>query len=311
MPTAGLKSLRKIDNRFMKHIILLLLAAIIWGIAFVAQKAGMEYMGPFAFNGIRFALGAVSLLPLLMFQKHIFGTTTKNSDIGFTVKGGILLGVVVFVAAAFQQVGIVKTTAGNAGFITSLYIIIVPFLGFFLKHKINREVWIGALLAVIGLWLLSINRRFQMAPGDGLVLISALFWAIHIIIIGHYAPKTNVLLLSVVQFAVGSVLNMAVAFVFEEIRWVMVTDALYPVLYGGIMSIGVAYTLQVTGQRNVEPSKAAIVLSLESVFAVLGGWLLLSETLTFRKGLGAAIMLAGLIVSQLTFLPERKKREGF
>ncbi len=285
----------------MKHLLLLLLAAIIWGFAFVAQKAGMEFIGPFAFNGIRFVLGAVSLLPLLMFQKQLFGTTTKNSDIRFTIKGGIILGVVLFVAASLQQVGIIKSTAGNAGFITSLYIVIVPFLGFFLKHKISKEVWFGAILAVIGLYFLSINRQLQMAPGDGLVLMSAFFWAMHIIIIGHYAPKTNVLLLSVIQFTVSAILNLAVAFIFEEVKWEMVTGACYPILYGGIMSIGVAYTLQVVGQRNVAPSKAAIVLSLESVFAVLGGWLLLSETITFRKGMGALIMLTGLIISQLNF----------
>ena len=285
----------------MKHLLLLLLAAIIWGFAFVAQKAGMEFIGPFAFNGIRFVLGAVSLLPLLMFQKQLFGTTTKNSNIRYTIKGGIILGVVLFIAASFQQVGIIKSTAGDAGFITSLYIIIVPFFGFFLKHKISKEVWIGALLAVIGLYLLSVTKELQMAPGDGLVLASAVFWAIHIIIIGRYAPKTNVLLLSVIQFSVSALLNLIVAFVFEEVHWSMVTGALYPILYGGIMSIGVAYTLQVVGQRNVAPSKAAIVLSLESVFAVLGGWLLLSETLTFRKGMGALIMLAGLIISQISF----------
>ena len=285
----------------MKHLLLLLLAAIIWGFAFVAQKAGMEFIGPFAFNGIRFSLGAISLLPLLFFQKQLFGTTTNQTDIRFTVRGGIILGIVLFVAASLQQVGIVKSTAGNAGFITSLYIVIVPFLGIFLKHKITIEVWVGAMLAVVGLYFLSINQQFQMAPGDGLVLISAFFWALHIILIGHYAPKTNVLLLSVIQFTVSALLNLVVAFIFEEVRWTMVSNALYPILYGGILSIGVAYTLQVVGQRNVAPSKAAIVLSLEAVFAVLGGWLLLSETLPFRKGMGALIMLAGLIISQLKF----------
>ena len=291
----------------MKHLLLLLLAAIIWGFAFVAQKAGMEFIEPFAFNGIRFALGAISLLPLLFFQKQLFGTSTKHNEFGFTVRGGIILGVVLFVAASFQQVGIVKSTAGNAGFITSLYIIIVPFLGLFLKHKITMEVWVGAILAVVGLYFLSINRQFQMAPGDGLVLLSALFFAIHILLIGHYAPKTNVLLLSVIQFAVSALLNLAVAFMFEEVSQNMISNALYPILYGGILSIGVAYTLQVVGQQNVAPSKAAIVLSLEAVFALLGGWLLLSETIPFRKGMGALIMLSGLIISQLKFTkPVRK-----
>lgn len=283
----------------MKHLFLLLLTAIIWGFAFVAQKAGMEFIGPFAFNGIRFALGAVSLLPLLLFEQQLFGTSARLTNIKFTIKGGIILGVILFIAASLQQVGIVKSTAENAGFITSLYIIIVPFLGIFLKHKISKEVWSGAILAVIGLYFLSINQQFKMAPGDGLILISALFWAIHIILIGHYAPKTNVLFLSVTQFTVSALLNLVVAFIFEDIRWSMITGALYPILYGGIMSIGVAYTLQVVGQQNVAHSKAAIILSLESAFAMLGGWLLLNETVTLRKGVGATIMLIGLIISQL------------
>ena len=259
----------------------------------------MEFIGPFAFNGIRFALGAISLLPLMLYQKKLFGTTTNRSDIRLTVKSGIILGVVLFVAASLQQVGIIKSTAGNAGFITSMYIIIVPFLGIFLKHKITKETWIGAVLAVIGLYFLSFNQQFQISPGDGLVLISAVFWALHIILIGHYASKTHVLLLSIIQFTVSAILNLFVAFVFEAIRWDMITGALYPILYGGILSIGVAYTLQVAGQRNVAPSKAAIILSLEAVFAVLGGWLLLGETLSIRKDMGALIMLTGLIVSQL------------
>ncbi len=291
----------------MKHILLLLLAAIIWGFAFVAQKAGMEFIGPFAFNGIRFALGALSLLPLLFFQKKLLGNPANHSPVRITVRGGIILGIVLFVAASLQQVGIIKSTAGNAGFITSLYIIIVPFLGIFLKHKITKEVWIGAVLAVVGLYFLSVNQQLQMAPGDGLVLISAFFWALHIILIGHYAPKTNVLLLSIIQFTVSAILNLMVAFVFEEIRGSMITNALYPILYGGILSIGVAYTLQVAGQRNIAPSKAAIILSLEAVFAMLGGWLLLGETLSFRKEMGALMMLAGLIISQLKFLKTSKE----
>ena len=289
----------------MKHLLLLLLTAIIWGLAFVAQKEGMEHIGPFAFNGIRFLLGAASLLPLLLFQKQLFYKKTQQYDFVFTLKGGLILGVVLFIASALQQVGIVKSTAGSAGFITSLYIVIVPFLGIFLKHKISKEVWIGAILTVVGLYFLSLNKQLQMAPGDGLVFISAFFWAVHIIIIGHYAPKTNILLLSIIQFSVSAILNLIVAFIIEDIRMSMISGALVPILYGGIMSIGVAYTLQIVGQRNVAPSKAAIVLSLESVFAVLGGWLILNETLNIRKGIGASIMFVGLIISQLNL--KRKK----
>ena len=285
----------------MKSLLILLLTAIIWGLAFVAQKAGMEFIGPFAFNGIRFTLGAASLLPLLLFQKYFTNNSKQEIDGSSTLKGGIIMGIVLFIASSLQQVGIIESTAGNAGFITSLYIIFVPFIGIFIKHKINKEVWLGAVLAVIGLYFLSVNNQLQMAAGDSLVLLSAVFWAIHIVLIGHYAPKVNILLLSIIQFTVSAILNLIVAFIFEETEWQMVSDALYPILYGGIMSIGVAYTLQMVGQKNVAPSKAAIILSFESVFALLGSWLILNEIIDFRKGMGAAIMLFGLIISQVKF----------
>ncbi len=289
----------------MKNILILFFAAMIWGFAFVAQKAGMEFIGPFAFNGIRFLLGAISLIPLLLFQRYSKNIDKRN-DKSSTLKGGLILGLILFIAASFQQVGIIKSTAGNAGFITSLYIIIVPFIGVFINHKINKEVWVGAILSIIGLYLLSINSQFKMAPGDGLVLISAIFWAIHIILIGKYAPKANILLLSIIQFTVSAILNLIVAFILEDIRWQMIYNALYPILYGGIMSIGVAYTLQMLGQKNVVPSKAAIILSFESVFAMLGSWLILSEVIGLRKGIGAIIMLSGLIISQLKLTKQIK-----
>jgi drug/metabolite transporter (DMT)-like permease len=285
----------------MKHLLILFLTAIIWGLAFVAQKAGMEFIGPFAFNGIRFFLGAISLLPILLFQKYFKAGPKKEFNMSYTINGGLIMGVVLFLAASLQQVGIIKSTAGNAGFITSLYIIIVPFIGIFLKHKIRKEVWVGSILAVIGLYFLSINNQFQMAAGDSLILFSAIFWAIHIVLIGHYAPKVNILLLSIIQFTIAAILNLIVAIIFEEIEWQMISNALYPILYGGIMSIGVAYTLQMYGQKNVAPSKAAIILSFESVFAMLGSWLILNEVIGFRKGMGAAIMLIGLIISQVKF----------
>ena len=285
----------------MKSILILLLTAIIWGLAFVAQKVGMDFIGPFAFNGLRFTLGAVSLLPLLLFKKYLFTKDEQDIDNSLTLKGGVIMGIILFIAASLQQVGIIESTAGNAGFITSLYIIFVPFIGIFIKHKINKEVWFGAILAVIGLYFLSVNSELQIAAGDSLVLFSAIFWAIHIVLIGHYAPKVNILILSIIQFSVSAILNLIVAYIFEEIQWQMISDALYPILYGGIMSIGVAYTLQIYGQKSIAPSKAAIILSFESVFALLGSWLIINEIIDFRKGMGAAIMLAGLIISQIKF----------
>jgi len=285
----------------MKNLLILLLAAIIWGFAFVAQKVGMDFIGPFTFNGIRFLLGAFSLLPLLPFYKKFFGVPTGKVNMNKTISGGVVLGFVLFIAATFQQIGIIQSTAGNAGFITSLYIVIVPFIGLFLKHKISNNVWVGAGLAVVGLYLLSVTSGMTLAPGDGLVLISAFFFAVHIILIGFYAPGSNVLLLSIIQFTVSAFLNLLAALLFETLNFMSIKEAAVPLLYGGLLSIGVAYTLQVVAQRKVAPSKAAIVLSLESVFAVLGGWLILDETLTLRKFVGAVLMLTGLIISQLEF----------
>ncbi len=291
----------------MKNLFVLLLAAVIWGFAFVAQKVGMDYIGPFTFNGIRFVLGALSLLPLLPFAKKLFGYPSHMHRMKETLIGGSILGVVLFIAASFQQIGIIKATAGNTGFITSLYIIIVPFLGLFLKHHIGRTVWFGAVLAVAGLYFLSVTKQFTLSPGDGLVLISAFFFAAHILLIGVYAPKSNVLLLSVVQFVVSAMLNIIAALFTEEMSIHSIEKAAVPLLYGGIMSIGVAYTLQVVAQRNVSPSQAAIILSLESVFAMLGGYLLLDEAVTLKKAIGGMLMLAGLVISQLE--PEKKKEK--
>ena len=290
----------------MKNIFMLILTALIWGFAFVAQKAGMEHLGPFTFNGIRFVLGALSLLPLLPFVKKLFGYPSNKYKLKNTVKGGLLLGAVLFIAASLQQIGIVKTTAGNAGFITGLYIIIVPFLGIFLKHKVFKNVWAGSVLALFGLYFLSVTKDFTLAPGDGLVLISALFFAVHILLIDNYAPKSNVLLLSVIQFAVSGLLSIIFALFTEDISLHSIEMTTVPLLYGGIMSIGVAYTLQIIAQRNVSASKAAIVLSLESVFAAIGGWLLLGEIVTMKKAIGGLLVLAGIIISQIDLTSKKE-----
>jgi len=287
------------DKNILKSEILLLLTAIIWGFAFVAQRAGMEFIGPFAFNGIRFALGSLSLIPLIIYQKN------KNQSVAFpksknlTLIGGLLGGLVIYLAASLQQLGIVYTTAGSAGFITSLYVIFVPVLGLFRKHKVNLNTWIGVIMALAGLYFLSVTKQLTLEQGDGLVFIGAIFWAVHVLIIAEYAPRTHVISLSAIQFGVCAILSMLTSFYYETISWEQIKDAAIPILYGGIASVGIAYTLQVVGQRYAPPTHAAIILSLESLFAAVGGWLILSETMTNRKILGAALMLAGVILSQL------------
>ena len=279
--------------------LLLFLTAIIWGLAFVAQRAGMEDIGPFAFNGIRFALGSISLLPLIYFQKRNQQAVVQKPDRMQILLPGLLTGIVLFAAASLQQIGMVYTTAGNGGFITSLYVIIVPALGLFWDHKISKLTWIGGLLAVVGLYFLSVGENFSLALGDALVLASAFFWAGHVLLIGHYSKKTDVLTLAAIQFAVVAVLSLMVSAVMETTQWENVYAAAIPILYGGLMSVGVAYTIQIIAQQKARPAHAAIILSLESLFAAIGGILILNEALTFRIALGGILMLSGVIVSQL------------
>jgi len=288
-------------NKEVKAVLILLLTAAIWGFAFVAQRVGMQHVGAFTFNGVRFALGSVSLLPVIYF----FGRkTTENTEqfeeatLKVTVKSGVMTGSVLFIAASLQQVGLIYTTAGKAGFITSLYIVLVPILGIFLKQKTHATTWLGALTAVIGLYFLSINESFTIEFGDLLEIIGAFFWAGHIQLIDRFVKNVDAIKLSSIQFATCSILSMIVAFIFEDVNFVGLSNAIVPILYGGIMSAGVAYTLQAVGQKHAKPSHAAIALSMESVFAAIGGLLLLNEILPARGYLGCALMLVGMLIAQ-------------
>ncbi len=289
------------DHQTLKSDGLLLLTAMIWGFAFVAQRIGMDYVGPFTFNGIRFALGGLVLLPLV-FRSNGPGAVavpirpplTRRQLIG----GASLTGVALFAGASMQQVGLVYTTAGNAGFITGLYVVIVPLLGLFWGQRPGSGTWVGAFLAAAGLYLLSVTASFTIAFGDLLVLIGAFFWAGHVLIIGWLSPRTSPVRLAFFQYAACSALSMAAAGLFEEITAAGVRDALVPILYGGVMSVGVAYTLQVVAQQSAHPAHAAILLSLEAVFAALGGWVLLGERLSAPGVGGCALMLAGMLLSQ-------------
>jgi drug/metabolite transporter (DMT)-like permease len=277
---------------------MLWITAAIWGFAFVAQRAGMQFIGPFTFNGIRFALGSISLVPIIWIQQKK-GTLTKvDSKRGF-IKGGLLAGIILFAGASLQQAGMIWTTAGKAGFITGLYVILVPMIGYFIGQVIHRNTWVGALLAVIGLFFLTINNRFTIDAGDLLVLLSAIFWAIHVQLINSLVKTFNPLYLSVFQFGICAILSLVTALLFESMQLTSIMDAMIPLLYGGLMSVGIAYTLQVFAQRHVNPSIASIVLSFETVFAALGGWLILNETLSSRGLVGCLFMLAGILVVQI------------
>lgn len=292
-------------TREVKSVFILLLTAAIWGFAFVAQRVGMQHVGAFTFNGIRFALGSVSLIPVIYFfskkSKNENSENTKDfeeADLKTTIKSGLLAGSVLFIAASLQQVGLIYTTAGKAGFITSLYIVLVPILGIFLKQKTHYTTWIGALIAVIGLYFLSINESLTIEFGDLLEIIGAFFWAAHIQLIDRFVKNVDAIKLSSVQFAACSVLSLIVAFIFEDVNLSGLTNALVPILYGGIMSAGVAYTLQAVGQKYAKPSHAAIALSMESVFAAIGGALLINERLPAKGYTGCALMLLGMLIAQ-------------
>ena len=289
------------NNKRLAANSLLLLVAAIWGFAFVAQRIGSEYVGSFTFNGVRFILGSISLIPLIIYfkKKPNNAEEVQANSWKTAISSGIIAGVVLFGGASLQQIGLVYTTAGKAAFITGLYIVLVPIFGIALRHHIHKSTWLGVSLAIVGLYLLSVTEGFSIAKGDLFEIAGAVFWTIHILLIDHFTKKVNALKLSFVQFITCAVLSMSVALYFEEITIHGLQQALIPILYGGICSVGIAYTLQVIGQKNAKPSHAAIILSMEAVFASIGGVLILSENLGARGYIGCAFMLLGMLLSQL------------
>jgi len=281
-----------------KSDFILLFVAVIWGFAFVAQRLGMEHVGPFTFNWLRFLLGCLSLLPIIFFQRNS-ASAKPNPGI---VKAGIISGFFLFLGISFQQVGMVYTTAGKAGFITGLYVVIVPFLNLFFKQdRTSVGTWIGAILASIGMFLLSATKTMGMEFGDVLVLFSAICFAFHLIIIGRLSNRFNTARLSFVQCLICAFLSLLVAAVYETFVLADILKITIPIFYGGVLSVGVAYSLQIYGQKNSPASHAAILFSLESVFAAIGGWLILNELLSGRAIFGCALMLSGMLISQLCY----------
>lgn len=287
--------------QLIKSDILLLITGLIWGFAFVAQRIGMDYVGPFTFNGVRFALGSVSLIPLVLAtrKKGTSSAASVHLNPARLILFGGLTGLALFMGASLQQVGLVYTTAGKAGFITGLYVVIVPILWFCRGRHSGSSTWIGAILAAIGLYLLSVTGGFTIQFGDLLEIIGAFFWAVHILLIDHFSKRINPIVLSMIQFAFCSLFSLITAGIFETIALQGILDAAIPILYGGLGSVGIAYTLQVVAQRHAQPAHAAIILSLESVFAAVGGWLILNEMLSTRSMIGCALMFSGMLVSQL------------
>jgi len=292
------------QTKTLRSDLLLLLAAFIWGTTFVAQRMGMSHIGPMTYNALRFALGALTLVPvILLFPRNERGQASdRRRGVRFLLYGGGLVGLALFGGASMQQMGLVYTTAGKAGFITSLYVVLVPVLGRLLGQRIGVSVWTGAILAVAGLYLLSVTGSFTIGRGDLLVLIGAFFWAVHVHLIGYLAKRANPLGIACLQFLACSALSLVAAVLFEEIAIAPILQATVPIFYGGVLSAGVAFTLQVICQRTSPPAHAAIVMSLETVFAALAGYVVLHERLGPRDLAGCALMLAGLMVVQLPLL---------
>lgn len=277
---------------------LLLTTALIWGFAFVAQVEGMKYMGTLSYNGVRFAIGTLSLLPVVLIFERRRG---PKGELRATLLYGGVTGVILFAAANLQQFGIELTnSAGKSAFITGLYTVLVPIFGIALGKKPTILTGLGAVSAFAGLYFLSVPEGLgSVTLGDGMLMLCAVFWAFHIMAVDRFAARVRPIRFSLVQFATCAALSLAGMLLFEQPQLADLVAGLTPLLYGGILSVGVAYTLQIVGQRHVEPAKAAIIFSLESLFAALGGFLLLKEALGWKAYLGGALMFLGILLSQM------------
>lgn len=301
-------------NRFIfRQSCLLFLTALIWGVAFVAQSAGMEYVEPFTFNAVRCIIGGIVLIPCIAFlqQRKSGGRKadkaradeTKASGTKELFTGGILCGILLFIAVNLQQIGIQYTTVGKAGFVTALYIIIVPLLGIFFHRRAGVTVWIGVVFALCGLYLLCVKEGFVLAKGDALLLVCAVAFSFQIMTVDYFSARVDGVKMSCIQMFVCGILSSVCMFLFEHPQIPQILAAWLPILYAGVLSCGVAYTLQIVAQEGMNPSVASLILSLESVVSVLAGWLILHEILGRRELAGCLLMFAAIILAQL---PERR-----
>lgn len=288
-----------------RNAVLLLITAIIWGTSFVAQRVGMDYMGAFTFSAVRFCLGGLFLIPVLLFlgrKREAPSAETKKT----TRIGGLVCGVIVCVMANLQQFAVVHTTVGKTGFITALYIILVPIVSLFFGRKAGKKLWLAVGIAVLGLYLLCMTESFSLGFGDTLVCICALVCTAHILAVDHFVVKVDGVTLACLQFFVASFLSAILMLIFEgPPAWSTLVSGGLPLLYSGILVSGVAYTLQILGQKGANPTAASLIMSLESVIAALSGWLLLNQSMTIRELFGAALMFVAIILAQL---PDKKKQ---
>lgn len=284
--------------------LLLFLAACIWGVAFVAQSVGMDYMGPYTFNGARFLIGGTVLLPFVFVRLGKEKREKGRLSLKVLLTGGLSCGLVICLASLSQQIGIQYTTVGKAGFITTLYIILVPLFGLFLHKKVPGKVGVAALIAAVGLYRLCINDGFHPGKGDAFVFLCAILFSIHILVIDCFSPKADGVALSCIQFYTAGIICTIGAFALEKPTLSQLLAGIVPLLYAGVFSCGVAYTLQIIGQKNLEPTVASLILCMESAVSVLAGWVILGQALSPRELSGCALVFAAVILVQL---PERAK----
>jgi len=277
---------------------MLLSASLIWGVAFVAQSAGMQYVGPYTFTAVRSALAAIGLGILILILDKT-SLKSKNTDKKTLWRAGIILGVVMTIASNLQQIGLVTTSAGKAGFITSLYIVLVPVFGLFIRKRPHPMLWISVLVALVGLYFLSIRGDFSMSKGDLLVLASAVAFTFQILLVDHFSPKVDIIRLNCIQFSVMAILSFVPMMIFEQPKVAAISNAWLTIVYAGLFSGCGAYTLQMLGQRRVEPTTASLLLSPENVFSALAGWVILGQRLSARELAGCALVFVAIISSQL------------
>lgn len=278
---------------------MLLLAAIIWGTGFVAQRQAMETMQPFAFIALRFLLGCLVLLPWIILKIKRLKTSKWKTNLKRDLLSGVIPGIFLLAGTAMQQLGIMTTSAAKAGFLTSLYLVLVPLIGLLFGKKINIWVWIGVALALLGVFYLSVDMEMSIQSGDIYMIIGALFWAVQILALDHFSSGTDSLNLAFGQFLTTALLSLVFSLVVEGNSLFTDSIAWGPILYSGIIVVGIGFTLQVFGQSKVNPTLASLIMSLEAVFALLSGMLVLGERLTVREWLGGLLMMAAVILVQV------------
>ena len=286
----------------LSHTLMLLVASFLWGTTFVAQSLGAEYVGAGTYLALRTYIGIIFLLPFVIYrdrkQRGDYQKENRRQEFKTFIIGGMLAGVFIFMASFAQQYGIAYTSVAKAGFLTALYVVFVPIISFFFGRKFDNKLWICVALSAVGLYLLCMKGRFYLEKGDAMMVLSAMGFSIQILTVSRYSKRIDPVKLTLSQFIVEAFLATIVMFILEKPDPASIYNALPAILYAGVFSSGIAYTLQALGQKNLNPAIASIAMCLESVFATLSGWIVLGQNLSLREGIGCALMFGAIVLSQ-------------